>query len=216
MRWRTNAIVAQPTENNDNPDPSPGTWQNQPFQPRWRTPLAWCMMVVFGGLCLWLYQPWDPADAIRRSGGTVQAMTLPKLKGRMAVTLPDTVGDEGLERMTALDRLKPVFIQLRGRQITGRGVVALQRFPELYGLVLWGTSITDDDLAHLAAFPNLTVLNLEANHLSVRALEHLKNLPSLRSVSLYATGLPTEAVLRFQAEHKNILVIAECTKKDDD
>jgi hypothetical protein len=177
---------------------------------------AWCILVLFAGLGLWLYWPADPALAILRAGGTVDQMTLPRLKGRIAITLPDTVGDEDLERMTALDRLRPVFVQLRGRQITGRGLASLKRLPELYGLVLWGTSITDDDLLTLSAFPDLTILNLDANQLSARALEHLKNLPALRAVSVRRTGLPADAVRQFQAEHPKIIVGSEFTDKADD
>ncbi len=178
---------------------------------------AWCSLVLFTGLGAWIYWPGDPAVvAIRLAGGTVDRLTLPRLRGRIAITLPDTVTDEDLERMTALDKLRPAFLQLHGRQISGRGLASLKRLTELYGLVLWGTSVTDDDLLALKAFPDLNILNLDGCRLSTRALEHLKQLPSLRAVSLRGTGLPADAVRRFQAENPKILVGSEFTDPDDD
>jgi hypothetical protein len=63
-------------------------------------------------------------------------------RGRIAITLPDTVGDADLERMTALDKLEPVWLQLRGRQISGRGLESLKRLVCLRGLTLNSTSIS--------------------------------------------------------------------------
>ncbi len=179
--------------------------------------MGWCCLVIFAGLAAWLYWPGDPAVAtIEKAGGSVQVLTAPELRGRIAIALPDSVRDEDLERMTALDKLQPAWLQLRGRQISGRGLESLQRLTCLRGLTLNSTSISDDDLAGLEAFPELAILNLEGSRISARGLEHLKGLTSLRCVSLWFTTLTADAVLQFQAARPDVLVFSEFTEKNDD
>jgi len=182
-----------------------------------RKQLSWCGLVILAALVVWLYWPRDPAAAtIRRAGGTVQVLSVEEHRGRIAITLPDTVGDADLERMTALDKLQPVWLQLRGQQISGRGLESLKRLVCLRGLTLYSTSITDEDLSALAAFPELATLILDGSRISPGGLEHLKRLPALRSVSLRVTTLPADAVRRFQAECPQVTVLSEFTEKDDD
>jgi hypothetical protein len=175
------------------------------------------LLVIFGSLAVWLYWPGDRAIAtIERLGGRVQQMTLPEVKGRNAIELPDTVTDQDLEQLHALDNLDPVCLQLRGSQITGRGLASLTRLRSLCILVLHSTSIKDDDLQTLQAFPKLETLNLDGSKIGAPALEHLKKLPALRCVSLRFTSLPAEAVLRFQAAREDVIVLSEFTDKEDD
>jgi hypothetical protein len=164
-----------------------------------------------------VYWPEDSALAsIKAAGGTVQVLTAPEYAGALAVALPDTVTDESLEHMTALEQLRPAFVQLRGRDITGRGLASLTRLGGLKGLVLHSTGIVDSDLEYLKAFPELTTLNLDGSRLTGEALKHLERLPKLRSVSLRFTTLPGEAVRQFAASHKEVLVLSEFTDKDGD
>jgi hypothetical protein len=182
-----------------------------------RKGMGWCCPVIFAGLAGWLYWPGDPAIAtIEKAGGTVQTLTAPELRGRIAIALPDSVGDEDLERMTALDKLQPAWLQLRGSQISGRGLESLKRLVCLRGLTLNSTSISDDDLAGLKAFPELATLNLEGSRISARGLEHLKGLTSLRCVSLWFTTLTADAVLQFQTARPDVIVYSEFTEKNDD
>jgi hypothetical protein len=182
-----------------------------------RKTISYCLLFILGGLCIWLYWPGNrAAAAIERLGGRVQLMTLPGVEGRNAIDLPDTVTDDDLENLRALDKLDPVCLQLQGKKITGRGLTSVTRLRGLHMLTLHGTSITDDDLQTLQAFPELATLNLDGNKITPRGLEHLKKLPALRCVSLRGTKLPPEAVLRFQAERENVLVLSEITDKEDD
>src|SRR5438105_14735235 len=89
-----------------------------------------CLLLILGATAVWIYWPGNRAIAtIERAGGTVQVLTSPENRGAVAVTLPDTITDADLERMTALDKLQPVWVQLRGRQITGRSLACLKRLP---------------------------------------------------------------------------------------
>src|SRR5437870_9955044 len=107
---------------------------------------AWCLLGILAGVGGWLYWPKDAAIVtIEKAGGTVQPLTAGQDQGRLAITLPDTVGDTDLEQMTALDKLQPVWLQLRGRQITGRGLQSLTRLACLHGLTLHSTGIEDED-----------------------------------------------------------------------
>ena len=179
--------------------------------------ISYVLLLIFGSLAVWLYWPADwSVWKIERIGGTVQRMTLPGSEGRMAIALPDTVTDDDLEHLKALDHLDPACLQLQGPQISGRGLASLTRLHNLRILVLFGTSITDDDLQTLQAFPELETLNLEGSRIGPRSLEHLKKLPALRCVCLHGTTLPAEAVLRFQAEREDVVVLSPFTDKEDD
>jgi hypothetical protein len=182
-----------------------------------RKPISCVFLLIFGSLAAWLYWPADwSVRTIERLGGSVQRMTLPECEGRFAIALPDTVTDDDLEHLSALDRLDPACLQLRGPQLTGRGLTSLTRLQGLHILVLYGTSITDDDVETLQAFPELATLNLDGSRLGAPGLEHLKKLPALRCVSLRSTSLPAEAVLRFQADREKVIVLSEFTDKEDD
>ena len=182
-----------------------------------RKPISIVLLLIFGSLAFWLYWPADwSVWTIERLGGSVQRMTLPGCEGRAAIVLPGTVTDDDLEHLRALDRLDPACLQLRGRQVTGRGLTSLTRLRGLRILVLCSTSITDDDLQTLQAFPELATLNLDGSQIGTPSLEHLKKLPALRSVSLRGTPLSAEAVQRFQAERADVTVLSPFTDKEDD
>jgi hypothetical protein len=172
--------------------------------------------VLFGGLNAWLYWPADPATrAIRRAGGTVQRLTAGPDSGGIAITLPDTVGDEQLEQMDALDRLRPVWLQLRGRAITGRGLSSLKRLDSLHGLTLYGSTIKNEDLVHLEAFPDLQVINVDCNLITDRGLEQIKKLPKLTSISLRGNPITAEGVRKLQADRPKLTIYSQHEPPDD-
>jgi hypothetical protein len=180
-----------------------------------RRRISACLLLLCGAVCAWMYWP-DAAWRIRHAGGTVERLTAGPSAGGIHITLPDTVGDVELERLTSLDTLDPVWLQLRGRQITGRGLQSLTRLKNLHGITLWGTSITDDDLLMLAEFPKMTTVILEGTQMSGRGLEHLSKMPKVQLVNVWFTPLKSEDVLRFQAEHPKIRVLSQFTDKVDD
>ena len=154
--------------------------------------------------------------SILKVGGTVQTLTRPDHRGELAITLPDTIGDAELEQMSALDRLKPVYIQVQGRGITGEGLRWLKRFPYIFGLTLHGTKVGDDDLTELAAFPKLDTLNLDASPISDRGLLRLKDLHSLKSLSVRATLVTAKGVQKLQEMRPDLLVFSNFMPNDDD
>jgi len=167
-------------------------------------------LIVCIGVNAWIYWPWSAKASILKAGGTVQTLTRPDHRGEVAITLPDTVGDAELEQMSALDRLKPVYIQLQGRQITGEGLKWLtQRFPYIFGLTLHGTKVGDDDLTQLAAFPKLDTLNLDASPISDRGLLLLKDLRLLQSVSVRATLVTAQGVEKLQKARPDLVVFSK-------
>jgi hypothetical protein len=178
---------------------------------------AWSLLAVFGGLAASIYWPGDDdVAAILRAGGTVQILTSTENRGRIAITFPDSVTDADLERMNALDRLRPAWLQLRGRQISGFALASLRRLVGLRGLTLHGTSITDDDLVALQSFPELATLNLDGSRISARGLDHLKELHALRCVSLRFTTLSDEAIRQFQAARPDVRVLSHLTDQADE
>jgi hypothetical protein len=182
-----------------------------------RRSISWCLLIVLGGVAVWIHAPnYGAVATIEKFGGTVQILTAKEYDGALAITLPDTVGDIELDSMVALDKLKPVWLQLHGRQISGRGLASLKRLVELRGLTLYGTSITDEDLLHLQAFPKLHTVILDGSRLSAHGLEHLKGLPHLGCVSLRCTSLTAEDVRQFQATMPKLMVLSEFTDPPDD
>jgi hypothetical protein len=177
--------------------------------------------IVCGALILcialnaWIYWP-RAKGSILKAGGTVQTLTRPDHRGELAITLPDTIGDAELEQMSALDRLKPVYIQVQGRRITGEGLKWLKRFPYIFGLTLHGTTVGDDDMTQLAAFPKLDTLNLDASPISDRGLLLLKDLRSLQSVSVRATLVTAKGIQKLQGIRPDLLVLSNFTPDNDD
>jgi hypothetical protein len=185
---------------------------------KYRRRISWLLLVAFGGLAAWIYWPGDPAiAAIERAGGTVQRLTAGPKRGLFAVTLPDTIGDEDLPRMRALDRLRPAFVQLRGREISGRGLASLTRLDYLYGLVLYGTNIKDEDLVHLHALPELEIVNLDCNLITDKGLSHFspKEMPKLRSLSLRGNPITAKGVDKLKAERPDLIVYSQHEPPDD-
>ena len=181
-----------------------------------RARISWVLLVVFGGLCAWIYWPRDPAIVvIERAGGTVQRLTAGPDAGAYAVTLPDTVGDEDLERMSALDKLRPVWLQLRGRQISGRGLVAVTRLDYLHGITFYGSKITDEDLVHLRAFPELGMVNLDCNLITDAGLKHFNEMPKLKCVSLRGNPITAKGVQKLQADRPDLIVYSQHEPPDD-
>jgi hypothetical protein len=183
---------------------------------RLRKRLGWLLLLVLLGTLAWLHWPGDSAiAAIEKAGGTVQRLTAPEYAGAPAVTLPDTVSDDDLEHMIALDRLRPVWLQLRGRQITGRGIASLKRLSWLRGLTLHGTSITDEDLVHLEAFSDLQTLNLDANSITDQGLEKLGKFRQLKSLSLRGNPLTGSGVERLKTARPDMTVYSQFEVDDD-
>jgi hypothetical protein len=169
------------------------------------------------GAGAWVYWPTNSAVAtIESAGGSVRKLTAPEYRGGVEVRFESNVTDEQLETMTALDELRPLWLQVQGKQITGRGLAALKRLTTLRGLTLARTSIGDDDLVHLKAFPELSILNLDGNAITSRGLAHLQALPKLSCLSIRITKLKPADVLKFQAEHKDVTVYSEFTDPPDD
>jgi hypothetical protein len=181
--------------------------------------LELAVLILLAGLSFWLFWPrqwWNPAVAmIEMRGGKVTVLTTPTLRGRLAVTLPATVTDEDLERMTSLDKLEPVWILLQGGPVSNRGVASLQRFHELRGLSLAHTKVDDQGLEHLMALPYLETLNLENCAITDRGLEGLRQLSPLRDVSLYGTGITAKGARRLQAKRPDLKVRSEATDEED-
>jgi hypothetical protein len=185
---------------------------------KYRSSIGWLLLFIFGGLSAWIYLPGDRSIAsIERVGGTVQRLTAGERTGEFAVTLPDTVGDEDLAEMTALDRLRPAFLQLRGRQISGRGLASLTRLDCLYGLVLYGATLRDDDLTHLHKFPDLAIVNLDCNLITDGGLKHFsaKEMPKLQSLSLRGNPITAKGVDKLKAERPNVIVYSQHEPPDD-
>jgi single-stranded DNA-specific DHH superfamily exonuclease len=188
----------------------------RPGKKELRTRISWSLLVLFGAFAAWIYWPENWARrAVKGVGGTVQRIHAGENLGKLAVTLPDTVTDEDLEKMKALDQLGPVWLQLRGRQITGRGLASLTRLEYLRGLTLWGTSITDDDLVHLGAFVDLEVLNLDCNLITDKGLKQISALQRLRSVSLRGNPITAQGVMKLQAARPDLVVASQYEPPDD-
>lgn len=181
--------------------------------------ISWCVIGLCVLVCAWLFWKYGlyywSIVSVERAGGTVQVLTNAENYGKLAVAFPEEISDAELENMTALDRLRPVWLQVHGRQVSGRGLASLKRLDCLRGLGLNATSVTDDDLRSLKAFPELATLNLESNAISSNGLDHLKTLPNLKCVSLRHTLLTPDDIRRLQAARPDLLVLSEFLDVDD-
>ena len=182
-----------------------------------RNRLACCVLVLCAGINAWIYWPSDSSKReILNAGGTLQLLTVPEHRGGVAICLPDTLSDRDLKQMDALDKLQPVWLQLRGRRITGQSLRRLQRLPCLCGLVLNNTSVGDTDLVLLHAFPKLESLTLDGSPITDKGLRYLEPLPSLKSVSLMSTLVSAKGVHKLQAERPDLQVLSSYTGRADE
>jgi hypothetical protein len=148
-------------------------------------------------------------------GGKVTYLTIPNLRGRAAVVLPGTTTDEDLEHLTALDRLNPAWVQFEGAPVTNRGVTALTRLQDLYGLAVAGSKVDDEGLKQLGAFPRLGVLNVDGTPVTDQGLKYLESLPHLESVSLCATRVTAGGIERLRKARPKLVVISHYDLVDD-
>jgi hypothetical protein len=177
------------------------------------------LLLVLALLIFWEFWPaawWNPfVAAIEWRGGKVRFLTAPTLEGKVAVYLPDNITDEGVEQMTSLDRLQPVWLLFPKGSIGNRGVASLKRFGELRGLSLIGTKVDDAGLAPLEGLANLEILTLDGCAITDQGLEHLKKMPRLQIVSLYNTQVSRKGVERLQAARPGMKVTCIYTAEDD-
>jgi hypothetical protein len=183
---------------------------------KWRNRIAWFSLAILAAILIWIYWPRNRAvGTIEKAGGTVQYLTAPQYQGKIAITLPDTVSDDDLEYMEALDQLQPVWLQVRGHKITGRGLASLKRLTSLHGLTLNGTHIAAEDLIHLQALPELETINLEGNTISDKGLDIIKDLPNLKSVSIRGNPVTESAVQKLLAARPDLIVFSQYEPNDD-
>ena len=182
-----------------------------------RRRVSWLLLVLFGGLAVWLYWPRDWAiRAIERAGGKVNRITGGPKAGEICVTLPDTVDDHDLAELSALDRLHPAWLMLRGPKISGRGLASLTRLNCLFGLCLNHTNVRDEDLTRLRELPNLEVLNLEGGLITDKGLESVEQLFQLHDVNLWGNPVTAEGVKRLQSKRPDLIVRSRYEASDDD
>jgi hypothetical protein len=178
------------------------------------------VLVVLAGVAGWIWLPysWRYPDraAIERRGGKIIELTIPHLKGRLAVRLPGTTTDEELELMRELDRLKPVCVQIEGGSVTDRGVASLTRLKELHQISLQQTRITDESLKLLQGFTDMEMVSLDATSVTDRGLGYLEPLSHLHGVSVRGTAVTLAGIERLRAARPGIIINSNFDPPEDD
>jgi hypothetical protein len=193
--------------------------QTQPTTSKLPSRIGTALAIVLIGVILWLNgsRAWHyPARAaIQRMGGSVTYLTAAELRGRVAIILPGTVSDDELEKMTELDRLEPVWLQLPKAPVTNRGVASLKRLKELRGLSLLGTRVDDDGMQHLLELKNLHTLNLDGCAVTDRALAVLGQIPQLRGLSVIGTKVTPDGVNKLRKARPDLDLHSRYDPDDD-
>jgi Leucine-rich repeat (LRR) protein len=101
--------------------------------------------------------------------------------------------DGMLKFLTNMPRLQ--YLYVRGENFSGKGLIHLEKLPELQVLEIYcHDKILDDELDHLANLPKLKSLTIADSKLTDRSLERLKGLTRLEGLELHSELLTSEGI----------------------
>jgi serine/threonine protein kinase len=101
------------------------------------------------------------------------------------LTLPPTVGNEGIKHLKDLTSLQ--FLFLASTRVTDSGLEHLTGLTNLMSLNLNETAVSDKGLAWLGRLPQLKIIELRHALITDAGMEHLKGLTTLEALHLTAT-----------------------------
>jgi len=110
-----------------------------------------------------------------------------------ALSLPQSVTDEGLVHLGALRKLESLMI-VHGSGVTDRGLQVIGQFTRLRHLDLTGTSVTDAGLPSLSGLKHLRTLSLRLTRIRGVGLQKLTHLKLLETIDLWGTELQPEHI----------------------
>ncbi|MFM9962787.1 MAG: hypothetical protein ACKV2Q_16375 [Planctomycetaceae bacterium] len=151
----------------------------------------------------------DAIAAVKKAGGAVLQVAQNDNRLDIAFHLAD--GKIGDEQVAATKPLANVIysLNLRGTEVTDKGLEHLKELKSLVRLHLERTKITDAGLAHLAALENLEYLNLYGTEVTDAGVQSLAGLKKLKKLYVWQTKVTEEGQAKFKAANTTAQLVPD-------
>src|SRR5712691_1561523 len=151
----------------------------------------------------------DAIAAIKKLGGAVLQVAQNDHRLDVAYHLADgKIGDDHLVPIKALANLI-YSLNLRGTEVTDKGLEHLKDVKSLVRLHLERTKITDAGLPNLAGLENLEYLNLYSTEITDAGLQTLAGLKNLKKLYVWQTKVTEEGQAKFKAANSTTSLIPD-------
>ncbi len=151
----------------------------------------------------------DAIAAVKKAGGAVLQVAQNDNRLDIAFHLADgKIGDEQVATVKALGNVI-YSLNLRGTEVTDKGLEQLKELKSLVRLHLERTKITDAGLAHLAALENLEYLNLYGTEVTDAGVQSLAGSKKLKRLYVWQTKVTEEGQAKFKTTNTTAQLIPD-------
>lgn len=151
----------------------------------------------------------DAIAAVKKAGGSVLQVAQNDPRIEVAFHLAD--GKIGDEQVAAVKPLGNIIysLNLRGTEVTDKGLESLKDLKSLVRLHLERTKVTDAGLVNLAGLENLEYLNLYGTEITDAGLQSLAGLKKLKKLYVWQTKVTEEGQAKFKAANSTAQLIPD-------
>ncbi len=147
--------------------------------------------------------------AVKKAGGSVLQVAQNDNRLDIAFHLADgKIGDEQVASVKPLGNII-YSLNLRGTEITDKGLEHLKDLKSLVRLHLERTKITDAGLANLAGLENLEYLNLYGVEVTDAGVQSLAGLKKLKRIYVWQTKMTEEGQTKFKAANTTAQLVPD-------
>lgn len=151
----------------------------------------------------------DAIAAVKKAGGAVLQVAQNDTRLDIAFHLADgKIGDEQVATLKPLGKII-YSLNLRGTEVTDKGLEQLKELKSLARLHLERTKITDAGLAHLAALENLEYLNLYGTETTDAGVQSLAGLKKLKRLYVWQTKVTEEGQAKFKTANTTAQLVPD-------
>ncbi|MBM3971339.1 MAG: hypothetical protein FJ302_15995 [Planctomycetes bacterium] len=151
----------------------------------------------------------DAIAAVKKAGGSVLQVAQNDNRLDIAFHLADgKIGDEQVATVKPLGNII-YSLNLRGTEVTDKGLEQLKELKSLVRLHLERTKITDAGAAHLTALENLEYLNLYGTEVTDAGVQSLAGSKKLKRLYVWQTKVTEEGQAKFKAANTTAQLIPD-------
>ena len=151
----------------------------------------------------------DAIAAVKKAGASVLQVAQNDNRLDIAFHLADgKIGDEQIATVKPLGNVI-YSLNLRGTEVTDKGLEQLKDMKSLVRLHLERTKITDAGLAHLAGLENLEYLNLYGVEVTDAGVQSLAGLKKLKRLYVWQTKVTEEGQAKFKAANTTAQLVPD-------
>lgn len=99
-----------------------------------------------------------------------------------------------------------IWVDASGKNLTNQHLDQLAGFTHTTDLNLAHTTLSEKGLRKLSTLKNIQILNLTGADLGGSTLDDLQDWPVLKKIFIYQSGITTEAAVKYQKAHPDILI----------